>query len=104
MFDRETPAWGGPPLEPARNERQGPGSLLHPRDLAASVQGNLWRMLLLTQHFRDEHNNSRREVLGLCAQEMDKALSVLVQRVKTTLLKTVDKLDTQLQTLENNMR
>lgn len=55
------------------------------------------------QHFLKE-NISNREVLGFCAQEVDKALSVQVQRVKAKLLGTVEKMDAQLQKLENNMR
>lgn len=35
---------------------------------------------------------------------MDKALSVLVQRVKKKVLVAIDKMETQLLTLEGNMR
>lgn len=55
------------------------------------------------QHF-GRADNSHREVLGFCAQEVDKAVSVLVQRVKSRLLATVDKMELQLRALENDMR
>ena len=55
------------------------------------------------QHFAGD-KASRREILGFCAQEVDKALSVLVQRVKKKVLTTIDKMDTQLLSLEGNMR
>jgi len=60
-------------------------------------------MCLLYQHF-DGDKASHREVLGFCAQEVDKALSVLVQRVKKKVLIAIDKMETQLLTLEGNMR
>lgn len=43
-------------------------------------------------------------MLGFCAKEVDKTVSVLVQRVKTKLLGTVEKMDAQMLTLEDNMR
>lgn len=55
------------------------------------------------QHFAGD-KASHREVLGFCAQEVDKALSVLVQRVKKKLLATINKMDKQLLSLEGNMR
>lgn len=55
------------------------------------------------QHFGRERTSSI-EVLGFCAQEVDKAMSVLVQRMKNQLLAVVDKMDAQLLTLEGNMR
>lgn len=55
------------------------------------------------QHFAGDRA-SNREILGFCAQEVDKALSVLVQRVKKKVLVTIDKIDTQLLRLEGNMR
>ena len=55
------------------------------------------------QHFgRDEA--SHREVLGFCAQEVDKTVSVLVHRVKGKLLGAIEKMDKQLLSLEGNMR
>lgn len=43
-------------------------------------------------------------MLGFCAQEVDKTVSVLAQRMKSKLLATVDKMDAQLLTLEDNVR
>eukprot|EP00903_Cladosiphon_okamuranus_P006097 g6007.t1 len=57
----------------------------------------------IEEHFAGE-KASHREILGLCAQEVDKALSVLVQRVKKKLLGTIDKMDRQLLSLEGDMR
>ncbi|CAN0100954.1 unnamed protein product [Ectocarpus sp. 6 AP-2014] len=57
----------------------------------------------IEQHFAGD-KASNREILGFCAQEVDKALSVLVQRVKKKVLFTIDKIDTQLLKLEGNMR
>ncbi|CAM9873374.1 unnamed protein product [Pylaiella littoralis] len=57
----------------------------------------------IEQHFSGD-KASNRDILGFCAQEMDKVLSVLVQRVKKKLLTTIDKMDTQLVMLEGNMR
>lgn len=55
------------------------------------------------QHFAGD-KASRRQILGFCAQEVDKALSVIVQRVKKKLLGTIDKMERQLLSLEGDMR
>eukprot|EP00904_Undaria_pinnatifida_P004808 jgi/Undpi1/1457/HiC_scaffold_11.g04848.m1 len=57
----------------------------------------------IRQHFGRE-KASHREVLGFCAQEVDKTVSVLVHRVKSQLLGAIEKMDDQLLSLEGNMR
>lgn len=65
--------------------------------------GSLSRSLATPQHFREGYE-SNRELLGFCAQEVDKALSVVVQQAKAKLLAKIDAMDSQLQALECNMR
>ncbi|CAN0320770.1 unnamed protein product, partial [Ectocarpus sp. 12 AP-2014] len=85
------------------------------RDVAPTVQQDSGRSKIrvsvtgaplahkIEQHFAGD-KASNREILAFCAQEVDKALSVLVQRVKKKVLVTIDKIDTQLLKLEGNMR
>lgn len=59
---------------------------------------------IVRQHFERRDIISNREVLGFCAQDIDRVMSVLMRRTKSKLLAAMDKMEVQLVAIEGNMR
>lgn len=74
------------------------------RCLTSFISPCLAFSFIVRQHFEHRDIISNREVLGLCTQEIDRVISVLMRRTKSKLIATVEKMEVQLLAVEGNMR